>query len=395
MPSYIELSEIPTRKVEAWKYTSLKGRFEPRMRLLNAAVDANVIRRHIAPLLQDWSHSIVVTCNGQLVPELSRLSAGLTVTTAGNPAVPKDIDVHTENGFLQTVAALGSPIQQMVFAERSTHAVLVVHVITADAGAEPGMVSCNAAVSVGKDADVRVLHRFTNLDGNTAQGPMVFGLTEHVAERAVYESVIVRDDKIAGAVFIRHDAVQAQSSKCLNHYVLTSGELTRFELKSQAEGGHTQTGLYGLYLLTGKEHGDFFTHLDHWDADQNSEQIFRGVLDGESQGVFRGKIHIHDGCPRTATGQLNQNILLSKKAEIDTLPQLQIDTDDVKATHGATVGQLQEEELFYLQSRAIDRETAKRMVLSGFALEMVQKIESLSLRQVVHRVVERKLSQPV
>src|SRR5690606_3383984 len=126
-------------------------------------------------------------------------------------------------------------------------------------------------------------------------------------------------------------------------------------------GEGAECALDGLYIVNGKQHVDHHTVIDHASPNCNSHQLYKGVLDGESRGVFNGKIFVRRDAQKTDAIQNNKNLLLSRKAEIDTKPQLEIDADDVRCTHGATIGQLDDEALFYLQARGIGAAQARHL----------------------------------
>jgi Fe-S cluster assembly protein SufD len=148
---------------------------------------------------------------------------------------------------------------------------------------------------------------------------------------------------------------------------------------------------FALFLTQGTEHSDINTIINHRSADTTSSQIAKGILDGESKGVFTGKIHIHPQAQRVASSQLNKNLLISKKAQIHSQPQLEIFADDVKCSHGSTTGQLSDDEVFYLEARGIPAEKARSILALGFGFEVVQKIQNEKAREHVAKVIKENL----
>lgn len=171
------------------------------------------------------------------------------------------------------------------------------------------------------------------------------------------------------------------------------GKLSRRNLDLQLlePGAHGES--YNLYLTNGKEHSDINTVIDHFAADTTSQQLAKGILDNESRAVFTGKIHIHPQAQRVASGQLNKNLLLSKKAQVHSQPQLEIFADDVKCSHGSTTGQLSPEELFYFEARGIPEARARTLLAHGFGLEVVQKIQHPEVRERISAMILEKLAQ--
>jgi Fe-S cluster assembly protein SufD len=148
----------------------------------------------------------------------------------------------------------------------------------------------------------------------------------------------------------------------------------------------------GLYLLNGKTLADNHTVVDHRVPNANSNELFKGVMHGHSKGVFNGKIFVQQDAQKTNAFQSNRNIILSESASVNTKPQLEIWADDVKCSHGCTTGQLDEEALFYLQSRGIDKSSAQSMLLHAFAGEVTEKIQIESIRESISKMVQEKIS---
>jgi Fe-S cluster assembly protein SufD len=150
---------------------------------------------------------------------------------------------------------------------------------------------------------------------------------------------------------------------------------------------------YALFLTSAEEHSDINTVINHKAADTTSGQIAKGLLDGNSKGVFTGKIHIHPKAQRVASSQLNRNLLLSPKAQIHSRPQLEIFADDVKCSHGSTTGQMSEEEVFYFEARGIPADKARTLLAYGFAMEIVLKIQNMTARAVIENAVMTTLRE--
>ena len=184
-----------------------------------------------------------------------------------------------------------------------------------------------------------------------------------------------------------------QNATFRNFIFHLGGKLNRrnLDLKLASPGAHGES--YGLYLTQDKEHSDISTVIDHLSADSTSRQLAKGILDGESKGIFTGKIHIHPQAQRVVSGQLNKNLLLSKKAQAHSQPQLEIFADDVKCSHGSTTGQLSNEELFYFQSRGIPADKARSILAHGFGMEVVLKISNKKACQLVSHLISEKLNR--
>ena len=182
-------------------------------------------------------------------------------------------------------------------------------------------------------------------------------------------------------------AEQAEGSRFVSHSFVLGSRLTRNDITSRLNEPGCHCTFNGLYLLDGKQHVDHHTRIDHVAPSCTSREYYRGILNGESRGVFNGKVVVHPNAVKTDAHQANHNLLLSRQAEVDTKPQLEIFADDVKCTHGATVGQLDDESLFYLRSRGVDAETARALLVYGFANDIIERVEVKELRERIEQLV--------
>lgn len=173
---------------------------------------------------------------------------------------------------------------------------------------------------------------------------------------------------------------QDQGSKVSSHYIGLGGALVRNEVRAVLAAEHCECTLNGLYLASGQQHMDNHTVIDHAKANCASHELYKGILDGRARGVFNGKIFVRQDAQKTDAKQTNQTLLLSDYATINTKPQLEIYADDVKCTHGATVGQLDDESIFYLRSRGIGREEARSLLTFAFANDVVGRIRVDAVR---------------
>lgn len=184
---------------------------------------------------------------------------------------------------------------------------------------------------------------------------------------------------------------QAEKSQVQTHNVALGGAIARTDIRVRLQGEESQCGLNGVYVLNEKQHIDNHTQVDHCIADTKSNEFYKGVLADRARAVFHGRIIVHQDAQRTDAQQQNKNLLLSGDAEIDTKPQLEIYADDVSCSHGATVGQLDENALFYLQSRGIDTNTARGLLTYAFANDVINEFSLPALRSYVEHQLSNKL----
>jgi Fe-S cluster assembly protein SufD len=177
--------------------------------------------------------------------------------------------------------------------------------------------------------------------------------------------------------------------------VALGGTTTRIDLNARLLGPGANSDMLGLYFGDEDQHFDFNTSQDHVAPNAGSDLLYKGALDGASRAVFRGIIRVHKGAQRTDAYQTNRNLLLSPHARADSLPNLEIEADDVKCSHGATVGELDEEARFYLQSRGLPRVQAERLVVLGFLGEVLSRLPLGGVSEKVRRVIQQKLARRV
>jgi Fe-S cluster assembly protein SufD len=167
--------------------------------------------------------------------------------------------------------------------------------------------------------------------------------------------------------------------------------LSRHDIHVTMDHEGASCSVDGLYMVEGSQHTDTHSVIDHRQPHCTSRQLYKGILDGKSRAVFNGKVFVRHGAQQTDAQQTNKNLLLSNEAQVDTKPQLEIYADDVKCTHGAAIGQLDEDELFYLQSRGINPALAKNMLTYGFAGEVIERIKIDSIRRELDEAVLNRL----
>ena len=189
------------------------------------------------------------------------------------------------------------------------------------------------------------------------------------------------------STFIKQEA----NSNLLTSMATLHGGLIRNNLNVVLDGEHAEANLYGMSFTDKKQHVDNFTNIEHAKPNCLSNQVYKNVLDEDSVGAFSGRIHVVRDAQKTNAFQRNNNVLLTDSATMNTKPQLIIDADDVKCSHGATVGQIDEEALFYLRARGIGEADARLMLMNAFAHEVIQKIRVEPLRDRIDELVEKRL----
>jgi len=263
-------------------------------------------------------------------------------------------------------------------------------------------------VSTGQQAGGAVHPRNLVLLGDHAQATLVESyvslgdaptLTNAVTEIVLAEGAFLEHCKLQSespkAFHVATVQVRlAGNSRFVNHSLSTGGRIARHNINVMLAGEGIDCMLNGLYVADGEQLVDHHTVVDHTRPHCSSHEFYHGILGGRSRGVFNGKILVRKDAQKTDAKQTNRNLLLSEDATINTKPQLEIFADDVKCTHGATVGQLDEEAIFYLRSRGIGRETARQMLVHAFASDVINRLSWEPIRAELERIVSGRLDRP-
>jgi Fe-S cluster assembly protein SufD len=217
-------------------------------------------------------------------------------------------------------------------------------------------------------------------------------VTELVADDHTAVELLKFQDEGANAFHIAtlHGRFGRKSSVNVHSFAL-GARLSRNNIRAKLAGEGLECILNGLYLTREEQLADHHMVVEHAEPHCASHEYFNGILDDKSRGVFHGRIYVHPVAQKTDAKQTNKNLLLSDEATVDTKPQLEIYADDVKCTHGATIGQLNEESIFYLRSRGLDTETARRMLIHAFAGEIIERIRCRPAREELDRIVWDRL----
>jgi Fe-S cluster assembly protein SufD len=264
-----------------------------------------------------------------------------------------------------------------------------IHVIYAATARGEGCVAHpRTLLLAGPHSQVRLVETYCGLEENAY-------FTNAVSEIIAADGAIVDHTKVQreseeafhiGTVQV----YQAKSSNFTSHLISLGGGLVRNETRVALDAEGCESTLDGLYLARGRQHVDNHTVIDHAKPHCASHELYKGILDERAHGVFNGKIFVHQDAQKTDAKQTNQTLLLSEDAVINTKPQLEIYADDVKCTHGATVGQLQDEAIFYLRSRGLGEDAARNLLTFAFANELVERLKIDALRDQLQDFLLRK-----
>lgn len=245
-------------------------------------------------------------------------------------------------------------------------------------------------ILAGKNSQATLIERYLVV-GSDATPYFTNAVTEiAMGEGAVLDHYKVQQENLQAYHVASMQVVLAAAANFTTHYIALGGNLVRNEVRVRFDGRGGEATVNGLYIGGGKQHLDNQTIIDHAQPHCASHELYKGILADQAHGVFNGKIFVRKDAQKTDAKQTNKALLLSDAATIDTKPQLEIFADDVKCTHGATIGQLDADQLFYLQARGIPAEQARRILTFAFANDIVGRIKLASIReQLESNLVQR------
>jgi Fe-S cluster assembly protein SufD len=367
---------LPTRKDEEWHYTSVKalgeGTYLPSA-IQTAQPSHDTLKAIKAYLNSEFTNLVFV--NGVLNATLSdELPAGMTSQELSQYPTHFDDTFDALNG-----AYLAKPLVLSVKKESSVEKPVNFVFFTATEGGAALMVHPRILVDVGSRSSVKILESHYGTAGSSYFVNSVLDL--QVGESASVTYVRVQNESEAAINIGRTRISVAKNANLQSMAFSTGAKLTRHTLEVFLKGEGSTSEILGVYAGRGAQHIDNTTLIDHQVGACSTHQLYKGILDDEARSAFCGKVLIQKNAQKADSAQLNNNLLLSSKAEADSKPMLEIYADDVKAAHGSTVGQLNKEELFYLLSRAIPKQTAISMLSYGFLSEVIYKLNDENIQK--------------
>ena len=397
---------FPTVEQEEWKYTNTaaiaRGRFTPVLaRNATRQADSNGFRSFV---YDEARHSRLVFVNGIFQKDFSSLGA--------LPAGVVAMDIVAALGPGQYEATVRAHLERDASSSKNGFTALNTALFSSGA-----FVLIPAEVKVEAPIHLLFISKANNGDAS-ASFPRVLVMAEENSAATILETYVSPSDGVyltnsavdfvlgAGAR-LRHYKVQRESTSAF-HIASTNAELrpnasydttainlgaalSRQDIGITMDHEGAECWVDGLYMMDGSQHTDTHSLIDHRQPSCTSHQLYKGILDGKSRAVFNGKVFVHHGAQHTDARQTNKNLLLSNEARVDTKPQLEIFADDVKCAHGAAIGRLEEDEIFYLESRGINPELARNLLTYGFAEEVIDKIKIDSIKRELDEAVLNRL----
>jgi Fe-S cluster assembly protein SufD len=379
---------FPTTKTEAWKYTRTTRISNGTFQLANPAIQS------VTPyLIEGLNGNILVFVNGFYQANLSTIidTKGLHVSSLActphdwvkaNTKVSLEGEVFnalntafTTDGVCIEIAKnaiIEEPIQLIYITTGSAVLSSVRNILIANDNSE-ATVTMNY---VGENAEANFTNVITEVTVKTNAS-----LSIHKVQHENNTNFHINTETVS----------QGRDSRFTLSTSTFSGAIVRNNVYVHVDGENAETNLYGLYLTDDKQLVDNHTVIDHKVPNCNSNELYKGVLDGQSTGVFNGKVYVREQAQKINAFQSNGNVLLSDNASMNSKPELEIYADDVKCSHGSTTGQIDEEAIFYLRARGISEKSAKSLMINGFVGEVVDQISNEIVREQITKLMAQKL----
>jgi Fe-S cluster assembly protein SufD len=396
-----ELLGFPTVGNEEWKYTNLAqlAKEEFRHSIEPSSLTAEDVARFSFP---ETANSNLVLINGVLRDDLSKVNALEKVvatdlfTAIGDPRYNKMVRSYLARNAnyndcgltALNTAFLQSGVFVLIPKNVQLEAPLQITFV-ADSTVSTNVNFPRVLVVAEENSSAKLVESFVAVGGHSY---FTDAVVEIVAkDGARLEHCRLQEERL-NAYHVAASSIELGRGSSYNSTAINlGGKLARHDISVVMDHEGAECWVDGLYVVGENQHSDTHSVIDHKQPHCNSHQLYKGILDGNGRAVFNGKIFVREGAQKTDALQTNKNLLLSPQARVDTKPQLEIYADDVKCAHGAAVGQIDPDELFYLQTRAINPELAKSLLTYGFAEEVIQKIGIESIRAKLDDAVLKQL----
>jgi Fe-S cluster assembly protein SufD len=391
---------FPSKKEEAWKYTSLnailKNDFSVFPKKENT-IEFKDVKKYFLHEIDTYK---VVFIDGVFSSFLSStthdgLDVCLMSSTLTKPKYKMIIDTYfnqiaNKEDSLTSLNTAFSYEGAYINVPKSKVVDKPIEIIYFSTGNESAlMVQPRNLVIVGENAHVQIVERHQSLNSNPV---LTNSVTEIFAQkRAIVDYYKIQNDEKTANLIDNTYIAQKQESRVVVHTFSFGGNITRNNLNFYHQGERIDSTLKGITIIGDKQHVDHHTLVQHATPNCESHQNYKTILDGNSTGVFNGKIYVEKEAQKTNAFQQNNNILLGDKATINAKPQLEIFADDVKCSHGCTIGQLDESAMFYMQQRGIPKKEAKALLMYAFTSEVTNSVKIPELRTKIAKIIATKL----
>ena len=391
---------FPTKKMEAWKYTSLSSILKEDYSIFpdkEKAVSLADVKKFFihdidtykvifidgkySSFLSETTHDAIDVC--LMSSALTKSKYKAIIENYFNKAAKQDNLTSLNTAFAKEGAYIHIP--------KNTEVEKPIQIINFTTGSESStMVQPRNLIVVEQNAHVQIIERHQSLTENAV---LTNSVTEIFADRhATVDYYKVQNDQITASL-IDNTFIEQQSESTVSvHTFSFGGNITRNNLNFFQKGEHVNSILKGVTIIEGKQHVDHHTLVHHIEPNCESHQDYKGIYDERSTGVFNGKVIVEKEAQKTNAYQQNNNVLVSDKSTINAKPQLEIFADDVKCSHGCTIGQLDDQALFYMQQRGIPKKEARALLMYAFANTVLESVKIPEVKERITRIIASKLN---
>lgn len=395
-----ESSQFPTKKNEEWKYTNvapiLNHEFLPSP-LINEKPKSLNINNYV---ISNLDVHLLVFVNGIFNSSLSNignLSRNIIIDSLYNQSINNSEFIskiiNTEQSSLNSFNYLNHLFTHdgfVIYIPKNQIIEKPIHILNiSQQGSSKPLVQLRNFIVAESNTQANIISEFIS-DGSSQYFTNI--LTDIFIEENSNISFYKLQNESNSAYHIDKTEIIQKTSSIFNHFSLSfGGEITRNDIVAKLDGENIESHLYGLYLGNEEQHIDNHTFINHAKPNSMSNELYKGILDDKAHGVFSGKILVNQIAQKTNAYQSNKSVLLSDAASIDTKPQLEIYADDVKCSHGATVGKLDEQAYFYIRSRGVSAESARSMLIRAFVDDVVSEVKIDQLKDKINHTIFQHL----
>jgi Fe-S cluster assembly protein SufD len=399
---YFEQLGFPHVKIEDWKYTSLKNVLKPDYYLGHQVAKPEVSQATIDQAkVSDIESNLVVLINGRFSEEHSKIIDGedqLYVRSLRKAQVeaPQFVEQHIgkyldykQDGIsaLSTAFIDDGVVLHVGRNKAPEYPVQILHIH--DVSQHNLFIQPRNLWILEQSAELKVIENFHTVGDSYSF--LNYTTEGHVAANAHLKHYRLQNDQLNAYQVSQIEMAQEQDSTISNYTATLGNGFTRNNTNYSVNGENCETNLYGLYLADGKQFVDNHTIVDHKVPRSESNELYKGIVDDRAVSVFNGKVYVRPKAQQTNAYQSNRNILLDDKATVNAKPQLEIWADDVKCSHGATAGQLDENQLFYMRARGLEYDQAQSLLVYAFAAEVIGYIDIEPVKDYINDLIAKKL----
>jgi len=365
---------LPTRKEEYWKYS-------------DPSIISNIELEFVSSGQYEDRNYDVILVNGKIVKKFKDCQMGDLSEGLRNGILGKDLLEKKDKPFLNLNNAFAINGCYLILESTSRQTIRILNLITNEGKTQAVYPRC--IVLAKRNSETLIFEEFRIMGNGTN---FVNSVTDVIVEDGANLEHIIIDDFAKNTYHVANVCVkQCKDSNFVSHNFSMGKKFARRDFNVELNQSGANCNLFGLYFVDKENHIDHHTTIEHKEANCNSNEHYKGILSGKSTGVFNGRIHVHPDAQKTDAIQKNQNLLLSDDAIIHTKPELEIYADDVKCTHGATVGQLDEKGLFYLRSRGLNRKEAQQILIRAYVNEIIENVSDEKIRSELMELILDRL----